>query len=143
MCHFITDLSYNFFFVNVDCIFQINSQNQSNNSSSTPDFWSNYVTRKNIDLDGSDHGSSPRTPAEMYSISGMPNSVATETEMNIKSKDLQETSQEFGNAPTPVVFHPLSPDLEINQYNSLNCKYAISFFKLFFRKITFYSILSA
>lgn len=49
----------------------------------------------------------------------MPNSVATETELSVKTIGMSEMAQEVSEPPVPIVVHPLSPDAGLNQYNPL------------------------
>ncbi|KAK6642613.1 hypothetical protein RUM43_004115 [Polyplax serrata] len=102
-----------------NCYFlEINSQ-QNDAESTIPDYWSSYISKKSVELDGSDQGSSPRTPAELNSISGMPSSIATETELSSRGKDLSDVGQEVSEPSVAVVIHPLSPDVGSMSYNPL------------------------
>lgn len=80
------------------------------------------IIKRNQDLDGSDHGSSPRTPAEMMGIGGMPSSLALESDLTTRAGGSPEMAQEAGELSTPVVLHPLSPDIEISHFNAANGK---------------------
>lgn len=103
---------------------QINSQ-QNDAESTIPDYWSSYISKKSVELDGSDQGSSPRTPAELNSISGMPSSIATETELSSRGKDLSDVGQEVSEPSVAVVIHPLSPDVGSMSYNPLISEYLL------------------
>lgn len=97
---------------------QINSQQQQQPAPSTVihDYWAQFITR-NQELDGSEHGSSPRTPAEINSLGGMPNSVVQDSEGSIRSGGSPEMAQEAGEMHQSVLIHPLSPDIEVSPVN--------------------------
>lgn len=80
-----------------------------------PDPWSQYVSRQSeTSADSHEYDSSPRTPAEMVGVTGMPNRVSTDD-----TEIAQEASQELhsehssvesgASSPVPVMQHPLSP----------------------------------
>lgn len=115
-----TFLTISLFSLSNDLFLQINSQYQHESSSLTPDYWVQYVLKRNQELDGSDQGSSPRTPAEMGGIGGMPNSLATETDSGVRAGGSPEIAQEAGEVPVSVVLHPLSPEIEVTHFNAGN-----------------------
>ncbi|KAL0279427.1 UNVERIFIED_CONTAM: hypothetical protein PYX00_000989 [Menopon gallinae] len=101
------------------CFFlEINSQQpQPAASTVIHDYWTEYVTRTQ-ELDGSEHGSSPRTPAEIAnSLGGMPTCVINESDGSIRSGGSPEMAQEAGEMQQSVVIHPLSPDIEVAPVN--------------------------
>lgn len=88
---------------------------QHEDASHLPDPWSQFLCRHSeTSSDSHEYDSSPRTPAEMIGVTGMPNRVSTDdTEIAQEaSQDMhsEPNSVESGaSSPVPVMQHPLSP----------------------------------
>lgn len=104
-------------------LLQINSRvaGHKEDLSHLPDPWCQFLTRQHDSQDASDHDSSPRTPAEVGGVTGMPSCVSADVSCDsasptevIKSGSALEVAQEAGeNSPVPVTHHPLSPDADV------------------------------
>ena len=78
-----------------------------------PDPWSQFLSRQADPNDAHDYDSSPRTPAEMMGVTGMPTRVSTddtEVAQEARQDPVSENLPESGaSSPVPVMQHPLSP----------------------------------
>ncbi|XP_046999759.1 trafficking protein particle complex subunit 8 isoform X1 [Schistocerca americana] len=109
--------------INSCYMLQINSRvaGHKEDLSHLPDPWCQFLTRQHDSQDASDHDSSPRTPAEVGGVTGMPSCVSADVSCDsasptevIKSGSALEVAQEAGeNSPVPVTHHPLSPDADV------------------------------
>lgn len=86
---------------------------QHENATDLPDPWSQYLTRRSEASDQSEYDNSPRTPAEMSGVTGMPGRVSTddtEIAQEAGQEPLSDHPVESGaSSPVPVMLHPLSP----------------------------------
>lgn len=90
-------------------LLNINSRppGQHEDTSHLPDPWSQFLSRQSDPNDTHDYDSSPRTPAEMIGVTGMPNRVSTDdTEV---AQEARQDSESGASSPVPVMQHPLSP----------------------------------
>ncbi|KAJ1524202.1 hypothetical protein ONE63_010723 [Megalurothrips usitatus] len=101
--------------VNNCFLLNINSRplGQHEDTSHIPDPWSQFLSRLSDTTENHEYDNSPRTPAEISGVTGMPNRVSTDD-----TEVAQEASQELpsdhmvesgASSPVPVMQHPLSP----------------------------------
>ncbi|KAE8746892.1 hypothetical protein FOCC_FOCC006312 [Frankliniella occidentalis] len=96
-------------------LLNINSRppGQHEETSHLPDPWSQFVSRHSEAPETHEYDNSPRTPAEMSGVTGMPNRVSTDdTEVGQEAGQEipEEQSIESGaSSPVAVMQHPLSP----------------------------------
>ncbi|XP_021914689.1 trafficking protein particle complex subunit 8 isoform X2 [Zootermopsis nevadensis] len=115
-----------------NCYFlQMNSRppGQSEDQNHLPDPWSQFLIRQVDNQEANDQDSSPRTPAEIGGVTGMPTHVITDGSCDGETSEVNnvlrpgvgpvimsalEVAQEAGEnaAPITVEHHPLSPDAD-------------------------------
>ncbi|KAK7864298.1 hypothetical protein R5R35_009554 [Gryllus longicercus] len=105
-----------------NCYFlQMNSRppGQVDDQTHLPDPWSQFLIRHLDGQEGSDHDSSPRTPAEVGGLTGlpMPSRLATEgscdSDISPKETELaQEAGEGTPSGAITVTRHPLSPSAD-------------------------------